>query len=50
MPDPPKIFVSYSHSDKRWLNTLRAHLKPLEREGVINLWADDEIKKLKAGD
>ena len=44
MPDPPKIFVSYSHRDKRWLNALKVHLKPLEREGVIDLWADDKIK------
>src|SRR5262249_1541025 len=38
-----KIFVSYSHKDVRWLERLRVHLKPLEREGIIDLWDDTKI-------
>lgn len=38
------VFVSYSHADSRWLDRLRVHLKPLERQGVIALWDDTRIK------
>jgi hypothetical protein len=39
-----RIFVSYSHRDARWLDRLRVHLKPLEREGLIDLWDDTRIR------
>jgi hypothetical protein len=38
------VFVSYSHADVRWLDRLRVHLKPLERQGVLALWDDTRIK------
>jgi hypothetical protein len=38
-----RIFVSYSHHDAAWLERLRVHLKPLEREGLIDLWDDTRI-------
>ena len=38
-----RVFVSYSHSDTPWLDRLRVHLKPLEREGTIDLWDDTKI-------
>lgn len=38
-----KIFISYSHKDKQWLDRLRVHLKPVEREGIIDLWDDTKI-------
>ena len=38
------VFVSYSHVDARWLDRLRIHLKPLERQGVLALWDDTKIK------
>ena len=38
-----RIFVSYSHKDAQWLERLRIHLKPLEREGLIDLWDDTRI-------
>lgn len=41
-----KVFVSYSHKDTRWLERLRIHMKPIEREGIIDLWDD---KKIAAG-
>ncbi len=43
MPKPVKIFISYSHEDERFRRELVKHLKPLEREGVIELWSDRMI-------
>jgi hypothetical protein len=43
----PNVFISYSHSDKDYLDRLLVHLKPLEREGLIDLWVDT---RLRAGD
>lgn len=43
----PKAFISYSHVDKEYLNRLMVHLKPLEREGLLDIWQDS---KIKAGD
>jgi hypothetical protein len=40
---PTKIFVSYSHSDKEWLQRLKVHLRPLERDGLIECWDDTQI-------
>lgn len=42
-----KVFVSYSHDDKRYLPELHTHLRPLIRKGVVSLWDDT---KLKAGE
>lgn len=41
------VFISYSHSDREYLNRLLVHLKPLEKEGLVDLWADT---RLRAGD
>jgi hypothetical protein len=38
------VFVSYSHADVKWLERLRVHLKPLERQGALALWDDTRIK------
>lgn len=35
-----KLFISYSHHDADLLGELRAHLRPLERAGVIAPWFD----------
>ena len=47
MPNPEgkttPVFVSYSHRDERWLKRLQVHLKPLVREGEIELWDDTRI-------
>ncbi len=39
-----KVFISYSHADTKWLERLRVHLTPLEREGIIELWVDTKIQ------
>ena len=41
------VFVSYSHNDREFLNRLLTHLKPLEKNGFIDLWVDT---RLRAGD
>jgi hypothetical protein len=38
-----RVFVSYSHKDQRFLDDLLAHLKPLERAGLISAWSDKQI-------
>ncbi len=43
----PNVFLSYSHSDREYLDRLLVHLKPLERDGLIDLWVDS---RLRAGD
>jgi hypothetical protein len=39
-----RVFISYSRSDSKWLERIRIHLKPLEREGRIDLWDDTKIE------
>src|SRR2546421_234236 len=41
------LFVSYSHADREYLDRLMVHLRPLEKEGLIDLWVDT---RLRAGD
>jgi len=40
----PKAFISYCHVDKDYLSRLMVHLKPLEREGLLDIWQDTKIK------
>jgi hypothetical protein len=35
-----KVFMSYSHKDKRWRDDLYTHLKPYLREGSITSWPE----------
>jgi hypothetical protein len=39
-----KVFISYSRSDRRWVDRLRVHLAPLERSGQIDTWDDSRLK------
>jgi hypothetical protein len=45
MPPPSRdqVFVSYSHRDKPWLETLQTMLKPLVRNKAISVWDDTKI-------
>lgn len=40
---PVKIFFCYAHEDETLLNQLKMHLRPLERQGLIELWYDRAI-------
>ena len=42
-PTRNKVFISYSHKDKLWLERLQVHLKPLERQGLVERWDDTRI-------
>jgi TIR domain len=38
-----QVFISYSHSDQKWLQKLHTHLKPFERTHKIQVWDDTGI-------
>jgi hypothetical protein len=38
-----KVFISYSREDDTWLQKLQVHLKPLERNGIVDRWDDSRI-------
>lgn len=40
---PVKIFFCYAHEDETLLNKLKTHLKPLQRQGLIDVWHDRDI-------
>ncbi|MGK7911222.1 MAG: SUMF1/EgtB/PvdO family nonheme iron enzyme [Synechococcus sp.] len=39
-----KVFISYSHRDSSALERLQVHLKPLERDGIVERWDDTKIR------
>jgi len=39
-----KLFISYSHKDAEWLERVRIHLRPLERDYDIEIWDDTKIR------
>ena len=39
-----QVFVSYSHRDKEWLERLQRMLKPVVRNGAVDLWDDTRIR------
>jgi len=38
-----QVFISYSHRDKKFLEELLTHLKPLDRSGSVTAWSDQQI-------
>lgn len=38
-----EILFCYARKDERLLNSLKAHLEPMRREGLIDLWYDRDI-------
>ena len=38
-----QVFISYSHRDQTWLESLQTHLRPLVRAGKLDLWDDTRI-------
>lgn len=41
---PLKLFINYAHEDKQWRAKLAPNLALLEREGLIEVWCDLQIK------
>lgn len=39
-----RILFCYSHEDEAILNKLKAHLIPLQRQGLVDLWYDRDIR------
>ena len=39
-----KVFISYSHKDRDWLERLQIYLRPLELAGLVELWDDMKIR------
>jgi hypothetical protein len=42
--DVNRLFISYSHQDRPVLDRLMVHMKPLEREGLVDAWNDRRIE------
>ncbi len=40
----PLVFISYSHNDRKWVDRLLIHLKPLGRGISFDVWDDSRIK------
>lgn len=40
---PPRIFLSYSHRDREWLERLQTMIAPMLRREVLASWSDTEI-------
>jgi hypothetical protein len=40
---PVTIFFCYAREDEALLNKLKAHLRPLQRQGLIDVWHDRDI-------
>lgn len=38
------VFISYSHKDRQWLERLKTHLTPLERNFRVDIWEDTKIR------
>ena len=43
MPEPIKLFITYSHRDRSSLETLEEKLAVLKQNGQIKPWSDNEI-------
>ena len=41
---PLKLFISYAHEDEKWRAKLAPNLDLLQREGLVEVWCDLQIK------
>jgi hypothetical protein len=41
---PSKVFISYSHEDRKFLERFQVFLKPLERAGLVDRWDDTRLR------
>jgi hypothetical protein len=44
MTNRTQVFVSYSHADSEHLLRLKVHLRPYERQSLLELWSDTKIR------
>ncbi|MEO6810013.1 MAG: toll/interleukin-1 receptor domain-containing protein [Isosphaeraceae bacterium] len=44
VPVRTKVFISYSHSDRKYLDRLLVHLSPLVETGQADVWADTRLQ------
>jgi hypothetical protein len=44
---PASVFISYSHADSQYLDRILVHLRPLERNRLVECWSD---RKIRTGD
>lgn len=40
---PIRLFISYSHRDRRFIEQLLSHIKLLKRQKIIDAWYDRDI-------
>lgn len=40
---PVKMFCCYAHEDEALLKKLKTHLRPLQRQGLVDVWYDRDI-------
>lgn len=38
-----KVFVSYSHLDRTWLDRFVAHAAVLQRQDLVEIWSDIQV-------
>lgn len=38
-----KLFISYSHKDREYFDRLSVHIKPLEKQDLVEAWSDTRI-------
>jgi hypothetical protein len=42
---PLKVFISYAHKDEAFKDDLLTMLRPLERQGILEIWHDRKIEE-----
>nr|BBH93660.1 hypothetical protein KTA_18590 [Thermogemmatispora argillosa] len=43
VPSRQRVFICYTREDREWLERLRTHLAPIERQGTFDVWDDTLI-------
>ena len=43
------VFISYCRVDRHYLDRLLVHIRPFERSGNVEIWADDKIEAGESG-